>query len=503
MMSVKSPVAAETRVTLGPTGYPSPRYPEYMRRPSSPADLLTAAREALTSERPLGKVRPDARVLIVTPADQDPLVLEAMLEAFRERSVEVTVKTEHEIGISPPPEELDRLSIADGWKEILWKQSIADMLPPGIAAQRPRNITNHQALRPYLADNPQFDTVFAGQGAPNLWRQRLREQGHRYADAWEPVTREELVAEVFPDDLWRLVESKILGLVSAIQEVRITDAQGTHIQFSVNEEEAALWSSGAPAHAVLHLSPVSATRSRVQYGIVRPEEEERVFPKFNGVIAGTTGHVGYFPHLICHVEDGVITRIEGGGLYGDLLRELLARTKHLQYPRFPRPGFFYVDEASLGTNPRVFRHRAGMFDTTRWFVNGHQTWRSGNIKWGFGAHSWHPDVRAFAEKHGLPPDHFWHLYNLFVTYQVRLRSGESLTLIDKGHLTALDDPEVRTFAERYGDPDAVLREDWFPAIPGINYPGDYMRDFGRDPVEWIRKENEDRLPATIGVPQPG
>ncbi len=36
---------------------------------------------------------------------------------------------------------------------------------------------------------------------------------------------------------------------------------------------------------------------------------------------------------------------------------------------------------------------------------------------------------------------------------------------------ALDDAEVRSLASRYGTPDELLREAWFPAIPGVNVPG--------------------------------
>jgi hypothetical protein len=39
------------------------------------------------------------------------------------------------------------------------------------------------------------------------------------------------------------------------------------------------------------------------------------------------------------------------------------------------------------------------------------------------------------------------------------------TIIDKGHLLILDDPKVRKEAEKYGDPDELLTEDWIPEIP--------------------------------------
>jgi hypothetical protein len=45
----------------------------------------------------------------------------------------------------------------------------------------------------------------------------------------------------------------------------------------------------------------------------------------------------------------------------------------------------------------------------------------------------------------------------YVTFEV---DGEKL--VDRGHLTVLDDPEVRRVAAKYGDPDELLREDWIP-----------------------------------------
>ena len=38
----------------------------------------------------------------------------------------------------------------------------------------------------------------------------------------------------------------------------------------------------------------------------------------------------------------------------------------------------------------------------------------------------------------------------------------SRPVIEEGHLVPLDDPHVREVAERYGDPDELLREDWIP-----------------------------------------
>ena len=63
-----------------------------------------------------------------------------------------------------------------------------------------------------------------------------------------------------------------------------------------------------------------------------------------------------------------------------------------------------------------------------------------------------------------------------------------------------EDRRKQALAAKYGSPTELLSEDWVPAIPGINYPGDYMRDYGTDPSSWIRNEQEGHLPVSIGVP---
>jgi len=77
---------------------------------------------------------------------------------------------------------------------------------------------------------------------------------------------------------------------------------------------------------------------------------------------------------------------------------------------------------------------------------------------------------------------------MFSTLEGRTNKGQTITIIDKGHLTALDDPEVRSLASRYGNPDELLKDIWIPAVPGINVPGDYMKDYAQDPVSWIKRE---------------
>jgi hypothetical protein len=45
---------------------------------------------------------------------------------------------------------------------------------------------------------------------------------------------------------------------------------------------------------------------------------------------------------------------------------------------------------------------------------------------------------------------------------------------------------VRKLAEKYGDPDDLLGEDWIPQIPGITAAGSYD-EYAGNPGAWIYK----------------
>jgi hypothetical protein len=475
---------------------------------ASAADLLPAARQLLeltSGPGALGKAVPGDRVLLVVPVDQDPRVVEAVISAFKEREIVADAVDEHVVGMTAPLEGMLKHSVADGWREILTKEDVARLLHPSLMAERGGNILDgkRDALRSFLSRNEPYTAVFAGRGGQTQMVGQLGEHGGKFRETWMYVDVEDLLSghRAFPSELARLIERKILDLLPSIRTVRVSDPEGTRMEFSVGAAEAQLWAEGADTPGMLVTYPLSASRTRVQKGLVPAEEEILVFPKANGIIAGTANHEGYYPRILCRVEDGVVTDVEGGGRFGELLRELLWKTREVQYPRHPKPGYFYVNEMSLGTNPKVVRKRLGVFDTYRHYPNARQRHRAGALKWGIGVHAHHPAIKAFNAETHMPIEHAWHVYNFFPTWEAQLQSGEWVALIERGHLVALDDPEVRERAGAFGDADQVLSEAWFPAIPGINHPGDYWLEYGRDPASWVRRENEDRLPDVLGLPE--
>lgn len=254
-------------------------------------------------------------------------------------------------------------------------------------------------------------------------------------------------------------------------KVHLTDPEGTDIEWTLHPE---YMEQGRPSyretpiygHLMGHAAPPHL------------EKEDAT-----GVIAGTTSHFNKpFPHIEVNVEDGVVTDIQGGGKYGDAWRDLLEETQDISYPAFPRDGLFQFWECAIGTNPMVHRPK-----NTLMLSGGgmeRERHRSGVIHCGFGTY-WKSDTERWAGARGIPYGHL-HVHLLFPTYDIEI-GGETIRIIEDGHLTALDNPEVREVAAKYGDPDDILRERWVPDIPGINAPGTY-EDYAQEPAAYIEAQ---------------
>jgi hypothetical protein len=109
------------------------------------------------------------------------------------------------------------------------------------------------------------------------------------------------------------------------------------------------------------------------------------------------------------------------------------------------------------------------------------------MHWDFGVEATIPELMAYADDHALPEHHGFHIQTYFTTHEVKLRGGQALKIIDRGHLLLLDDPEVKALASRYADPGDLLSEACVPGIPGINMPGEYERDCAGDPLTYWKR----------------
>ena len=332
-----------------------------------------------------------------------------------------------------------------------------------------------------MAKDQDYDKLLWGYGGPILVDDHVKIQRMPF------ITPEILAspAHAMPYELLKAIDDWTWNKVRSGKRMRITDPEGTDIEFTnhdgyydrhrrnynwdlINQT----WSDN-PHFAKTYLPGHITGRP----WIFLPGEEDG-----NGVIAGTTNHIAPVDWTQLIIADSKVVQINEGGEFGDKLRALMAETADVQYPGMPGPGLMHWWEASIGTNPHIHRPRK---DFPSGFVNClYERVRSGVIHIGFGTIISSMDERR-AAREGKKVGH-WHLHLYFPTYM-----ADNEPVIEDGRLLALDDPEIRKLAQKYGkhhDPMLWLEESWIPAVPGINVKGDYWRHYASDPLTWVKTE---------------
>ena len=462
-------------------GYPEPRYPQPPEI-NSVEDLLPAARiiafrDKGLNMRPGYEVKGGEKILFVVTDYTDPWVVEAFKRVFEEKgaSVDVFIQASPFKDIWTTGDSMERRIHRDRYQA-----AFSTGTGSTLAGRGRVSIEDFARSQGYdLVVGRTFQTGLEGAqsdyGIRMMWPTR-----YTLASA----------GETYPRELIELIERKGWEMVRQARRVHITDPEGTDLSWSWTDEHWQVVEGVHPTYPV-HIGGIThkfgpgESENPIIPGHLMAYPIGIIFDDADaaGVIAGTTDHQGPFPYIKIKIENNQIASMEGGGEYGELWREFLDKTKQIHYISQPRPGNNYVTEVSICTNPKivrphdVFASRAGR---SAWVLD---RMRSGVIHIGIGLNS----RREWATERGYPTDHY-HVHLYFATVTIETRDGRTLTMIDKGRLTALDDPEVRQLAAKYGDPDEMLREDWIPGIPGINMEGDYMRDYARDPRAFYERD---------------
>ena len=546
--------------TTSAGGYPAPRWPSYFQPPKSIEDLMPAARQLVRNTsgfqgKGMGILQSGEAVLIVPTASADPMVVDAITRALKERKITPHVKYSHEFlgqtaeevlkeeeanrsgrdienagiyqasswitGQFPNPE------VPKKWLKDRRPDLYAELFPgeSGNVVEKPKeeidpetglpragNTTDREVvgrgIQDFLKKNANVRGVFWGSGGTTGLRRALYPMQDKYLGTFitDNVYTLQSQMSTYPGDVWQLAEEQLLEPLAYAERVEVTDPEGSNLWSDLTPEQSEKWSQGAYQRGHLYMFPNQAT-GRFGYSFVNyPGFQQKWLPRepialINGTLAGTQGHGGFFPRWEVTFKDGFIADVKGGGAQGAALKEFL------QYPGlndrvFPyhnRPGFWYLYEIAFGSHPKAFRAPGPLLESGN---TSPERARSGVIHWGLGIRMWHdPDAPTeskawadFSKKNNTPFDHGWHTHTYFTTYKVRLRNADKwVNLLDKGRMTSLDDPEVRALASRYGDPNYILAEDWIPEVPGINAPGDYMKDYAVNPgkyaLEVLRKAN--------------
>jgi hypothetical protein len=527
--------AAGAQQAQAKESYPEPRFPAYLRPPENADALMPYARILVRNEsgfqgRGLGILKEGESVLIVPTVNADDVVLDAVRKALAERKVTAHIVADYalngltkEQAVKLREAREDRSAEqgyfeASGWVEDQFpdpekaKAWLKERNPKLYETLFPQNRTLSPELaaielkmerdsvgdgiKRYLTKNPQVRGVFWGQGGSTGLRRALFPMQEKFLGTFLQDNRYDLMSQMssYPGDVWQLAEEQLLEPIVYAGRIEATDPEGTNVWADLTEEMAQRWAQGSYQRGHLYMFPNQAT-GRFGYSFVDyPAFQQKWLPRepkaiIQGVIVGTSAG-GFFPRREVHFKDGYISEVKGGGPLGEALKEFLdyPGLKDLVYPYHKTPGYWYLYEIAFGSHPKAFRHPSEMLYLGS---TGAERARSGVIHWGLGIRLWHdPDAPTesktwieFTKKHNVPKDHNWHTFTFFTTYRIKLRGTEDkwVTLLDKGRMTSLDNPEVRALASRYGDPTLLLAEDWVPDVPGINAPGDYMRDYAPAP----------------------
>ncbi len=437
----------------GKLEYPPPTYPELMDVHSA-EDLLDIARVVVNRPSRDGSgfgvgwgIQPGQRVLLAPDSSFDRRVVAALEMAIREAGGKVDVIFLDYLSFFPA------MKPAEAAKEMDYFLFLRDN------AMRSKTFIND-----FVKGVAEYHVVIHGTGGGNPEHSGFR---------WEKIpwqTLDEFISgnAEYPADLLDAIDEKTWETLLTARKVRITGPEGTDIRWTVRKEDRESGSEVSKGHIMSY-----------------PPFETKNILDAEGVIAGSSNHTGFFPRIKVHISGNHVTRIEAGGSYGENWKAVLEKYKNVQWPHMPGPGMGWLHEVAIGTNPKSSRPANIMLKPSR--IGSWERSRSGVIHWGIGTRG---GGTGWAEENDMPDGHF-HVHNYFNTFEIETEDGQKIKIIDKGHLTTLDDPEVRRIAAKYGDPDEVLKEAWIPAVPGINVAGDYQRDFVTDPGRWIAKEHEE------------
>jgi hypothetical protein len=467
-----SPTVANKCLPARKFDYPAPRYPK-IPDITTVDQLLPYVRRVVGrpmpytgDQRPGYGIKGGEKILFVTDSDVDPLVFQAFMRVLRD---ELKCKVD---------------VVQEQGNRALFK-----------TADAMRFLVNSKPAAWMLGGPEWTEEVAKKQGYDKVIGQTFWANNNctlkYYSFSMDWPTREQLAsaAVMYPEEIIEAIDRVSWKILRQTDTVRITDPEGTDLTYSwfpeywqiMDGNYADYQTEGFGTHLYHHgalTDPIiSGHLTGYPFGIVLPKSDVR------GVLAGTADHLGPYPHMKLYLEHSKVTKIEGGGEFGKLWQEFMDKNKDLKYPHYPEPGINFFIEAAIGTHPKVTRpFNAFESATVRGsFVSERD--RAGIMHLGIGQSL---DL-VWALKRNLPFYHF-HAHLYFATFTCKLKDGREVKIIDKGHLTALDDPEVRQIAAKYGNPDELLREDWIPAIPGINTDGDYEKDYANDPETYMKKE---------------
>jgi hypothetical protein len=272
-------------------------------------------------------------------------------------------------------------------------------------------------------------SIFKMQFSTRTTAKALKEYGVRLAYIG-PNTAEELASEwaCFPAELsFAIAQKTKMQLQSQGGQVTLTDEKGTHLEITVERENWTVGGFQGPLNkpgrfAVLPIGTVGTNRIKEVNGNIYLDFLESF---------GPTGEICQWV-----VKDNWVRDIKGGD-QARAYKEKIFKVKNANLFSQITWGFNPKENISKALQPPWNKNKLGML--TRF---------AGVMHLGLGATLFHQKgdkkLASAIHTHGI-------LLNPTLT------AGKN-TIIEKGRLSALDDPDLRELAKKYGDPDKVLAQ---------------------------------------------
>lgn len=402
---------------------PAPRFPD-IPEVQSIEELLPGVRFIL-KRYGLHEIKSGSSVLIVTDRSLDP----RLAEAFQKYAVQAGANTDVVV-LNGFPEERDPIQLWERWGQNWWPQWLWK------AAAEYDDVINltYLTVGSTYQEGQEIRSWFAARGI----RAALNARSSVEILAYRPFTH-------FPEEVLLALNQKVLdSMPRGRVQVHLTTPDGTDLWLDndYTGELKKLSEGGVPSYSMR----ISA----------RPNQ----FKNARGKIVTSTLNVGVLKEPVSlWIENSKVRRVEGGKGLASYLTRIFEQLDSVDFGADGRPGLRWLDEITFTTHPKQF----GLKKDGDSFSGLFNNWKGAHYKSG----AIHISVGASgpAPAQGINKRYRFVFELYFPTLVVGGRK-----LIDKGHLLALDDSEVREVAARFGSPEKWLTEAWIPAVPGINVP---------------------------------
>lgn len=240
--------------------------------------------------------------------------------------------------------------------------------------------------------------------------------------------------ETFPAEVRDAIDKVTWEMMVNARKLEVKDLEGTHITATLTEED---WNKGIERNLKSEGLPYKPNHLQIP---LTNRTTEGVF------VTSSLTFGGPIPRTSLTIQEGLIKEVKGAGKFGDVLRQSLEKGDVIQAP------------GSLGlcTHPKAIS--SPQYDNLTGSQRVH-AWAFGHRRSGI-THS--PIIQGLVKEDYKITRH---IGQHFITIIL-----DGKTIVNRGHMLALDASQVRKIAEKYGDPDKLLKEDWIPAVSGVNAP---------------------------------